>query len=275
MTTLKELKDHIREGLNGQHDALVEKHRAHLPTFLIIGAAKSGTTSLGATLMRHPQVFLTAKPKEPKFFGLNYDRGWDWYARLFSRGNAATKAARGEASTMYSSELNHFKSAAKLMRLYLPDLKLIYLTRHPLERIVSQWRHIKGKRADYLEFNDIYSDKRAAKMIIGCSEYFARISSFRKEFPDNQILPITFEDLVLNPSSEIRRVLKFLNIEEIDLIGNQGLAHENQAGTRKRNLIPMPDWEPRFKRRVIAELESDTSKYLNWIGKPKDYWLLQ
>ncbi len=268
--------NYLKHGLKGKHQDIVEKLREHLPNFIIIGAAKSGTTSLAATLQRHPQVFMTSKPKEPKFFGRNYENGWEWYANLFSRGNAASKPARGEASTMYTSALPRFAVTAKLMRLYLPELKLIYVTRHPLDRVVSQWRHLKGKDADYTPFNEILTKKNPANLILGCSRYFERISAFRAEFPDNQILPVTFEDLLADPSAEIKRILSFLGVDPaIDILGDTGLAHENQAGAQNRELVPKPTWAPEFKQRVIAELQSDTAQFLKWMGKPADYWELK
>ena len=124
----------IRKGLRGKHAEIVDLHRDYLPNFIIIGAAKSATTTLTTILPQHPDIFIS-KPKEPKFFGRYYKKGWDWYASRFKKGKDF--ALRGEGSTMYASGLHSFSKTPELMHRYLPDLKLIYIVRHPLDRIVS------------------------------------------------------------------------------------------------------------------------------------------
>ena len=68
MTPSKNLKL-IRKGLKDKHAALALKHAESLPNFIIIGAAKSATTTLTTILPKHPDIFIS-KPKEPKFLGV-------------------------------------------------------------------------------------------------------------------------------------------------------------------------------------------------------------
>ena len=152
----------IKEGINGQHHDVVEEHRNVLPNFIIIGAAKSATTTLANALKRHPDIFIS-KPKEPKFFGRNYAKGWDWYASIFRKGEGTP--LRGEASTMYASHLRDFRKTPKLLSIYLPEIKLIYIVRHPLERIVSQWRHYSspGRHPEYADFTNSDEQSSTAK----------------------------------------------------------------------------------------------------------------
>ena len=114
----------IKEGINLRHQTVVDENRAVLPNFIIIGAAKSATTTLSNALKRHPDIFIS-KPKEPKFFWRNYAKGWDWYISRLRKGEGIK--FRGEASTMYASQLRSFRKAPKLMSIYLPDVKLIYI----------------------------------------------------------------------------------------------------------------------------------------------------
>ena len=69
-----------------------------LPNFLIVGAQKSGTTSLWSYLSSHPDVYLSPK-KEIKFFDRGYDRGVSWYESFFDGWNG--EAAAGEATQTY------------------------------------------------------------------------------------------------------------------------------------------------------------------------------
>ena len=64
----------INRSLRGQHDRIAALYRVQLPTFIIIGAAKSATTSLTTALGRHPEIQIS-RSMEPKFFGRHYLRG--------------------------------------------------------------------------------------------------------------------------------------------------------------------------------------------------------
>ena len=69
------------------------------PNFLMIGAAKAGTTFLAGLLAQHPQIAIS-NPKEPKFFSTYWNHGWDWYRNCFV--DAAGRDVLGDASTQYS-----------------------------------------------------------------------------------------------------------------------------------------------------------------------------
>jgi len=106
-----------------------------LPTFVIIGAAKCGTTSLAQQLSQHPEVFMAAD-KEPNFFieQLTWSKGLDWYRSLFA--DAGQAKAVGEASTMYS-DFPESAGAAARMAGVIPDAKLVYVVREPIARMKS------------------------------------------------------------------------------------------------------------------------------------------
>src|SRR5438045_1060522 len=106
-----------------------------LPTFIMIGSMKSGTTSLASYLGAQPDVFMTT-PKEPRYFcdPRNFQRGVEWYRALFAGGVAAS--VRGEASTHYSRAME-YPGVPQRMAHLVPDVQLLYLLRDPIERIVS------------------------------------------------------------------------------------------------------------------------------------------
>lgn len=110
-----------------------------LPTFVVIGAMKAGTTALHAYLQAQPDVFMST-PKELDFFtDAAWHRGRDWYERHFDDAGDAT--ARGEASPNYSKR--HLEpQVVERMHAMLPDARLVYLVRHPVERIGSMYRHL-------------------------------------------------------------------------------------------------------------------------------------
>ena len=263
----------IQQGLDGAHAELARQHRDSLPNFIIIGAAKSATTTLTTILPQHPDIFIS-KPKEPKFFGRNYDKGWDWYASLFAKGRDA--CLRGEGSTMYASRQKKFRHTAELMHRHLPELKLIYIVRHPLDRIVSQWRHVRGRQPHCPDFSELMSDTYLRRLVVGCSMYYRRLSKFRRFYPDQQIHCMTFEDLLANPKPSLEGVLHFLGVNDpqvtmlLDPAGR--LPRENEAGAKGRGHVEKPQWQPDLKARVLQKIRPDANKMLAHMGKPLDYW---
>ncbi len=109
------------------------------PDFIIIGAMKCGTSTLAAQLAAQPGVFMTT-PKEPNFFSDDdvFARGPDWYASLFA--DAAPGDLKGEASTHYT-KLPDYPDCAARLHAALPQARLIYLTRDPVERLISHYIH--------------------------------------------------------------------------------------------------------------------------------------
>jgi hypothetical protein len=267
--------DAIERGLAGQDRDTVNRIGADtLPNFIVVGSAKSATTTLTRVLGRHPDIFMS-KPKEPKFFGRHYDKGWEWYANHFKHGRHAK--LRGEGSTMYTSPLPGFEHTAALIHTYLPDVKIIFMARHPLDRIVSQWRHIKGKHPDTSEFSLLLKTSRLKRLLIGCSLYYERINQFRAVFPDEQILCLTFEDFLGSPKATLERVLTFLQVEgPVEVLLNDGvsLPMVNEAGQQGRRYVDKPRWPLLMRWRVSRLLRDDTRAFLNYIGKPEGYWKL-
>src|ERR671915_544163 len=96
-----------------------------LPNLIVIGAMKSGTTSLHNYLSLHPEIFMT-EVKEPSFFTLegNWWRGREWYEAQFP---VAAKI-RGESSPDYTKHPRH-AGAPERMHAMIPDAKLVYLLR--------------------------------------------------------------------------------------------------------------------------------------------------
>ena len=270
----KPLRDLINQGLRREDWDIASQYMDILPNFMIIGSAKSATTTLSTILPKHPDIFIS-KPKEPKFFGRNYYKGWDWYASRFESGKDF--ALRGEASTMYSSLMKKFKRTPKLMHQYLPNLKLIYIVRHPLDRIVSQWRHYRGRHPNCANFNQITEDRLLRRLVIGCSMYFRRLSKFRKFYPDRQIYCMTFEDLIENPECSLKEILEFLGVEPLvqGMLDDNGcLPKENKAGTKGRDHVEIPEWNPALKKEVLHKIRPDAKKMLAYMGKPLNYWNL-
>lgn len=178
-----------------------------LPNFLVIGAAKSGTTSLYHYLRVHPQVFMSAT-KELSFFVAenNWPRGRAWYEEQFS--GAANAAAIGEASPRYTMYPQYGGVPARIAGL-LPNLRLIYLVRHPIERMRSHYldRVIHGaEKASLKEAllgNPLYLD---------ASRYALQIEQYLPHYPRERLLIIRSEDMKHARTATLRRIYEFLGV---------------------------------------------------------------
>ncbi len=268
-----ELASAIKAGINGEHQDEVEELRrqGQLPNFIIIGAAKSATTTLTDILPKHPDCFIS-KPKEPKYFGRYYQNGWKWYGSRFAKGT--DKMARGEGSTMYTSFLSAYRDTPELMHRYLPDARLVYIVRHPLDRIVSQWRHLRGRDAKTADFNSLMRNAKLKNLVVGCSLYFQHLERYRAYYADDQIYCLTFEDLIRDPKPTLKQLVRFLGISPKvgKLLENGALPKANEAGDKGRIWVEKPEWPPKLRKRVIDYVRPDSEKILKYMGKPLDFW---
>lgn len=193
-----------------------------LPNFIVIGAMKAGTTSLYHYLRQHPQVFM-APEKEPHFFTEehNWHRGRAWYEALFEGADAAL--AVGEASTGYSKFPIYLDVPARMAKI-LPEARLIYLMRDPIDRIQSHYLHRTAIREDHhlLQPED-RSFRRAVTSdpsYVSFSMYATQIEQYLAFFPREQMLLLTAEELRHARRPTLRTVFRFLGIDP-DYVGTE------------------------------------------------------
>lgn len=228
-----------------------------LPDFIIIGAAKCGTTTLYEYLCRHPQVFMSV-PKEPHFFAREpiYAKGMDWYRSLFSGAQASQVC--GEASTLYT-RWPDFPNCARRVAEHVPKAKLIYVMRHPIDRAYSGYgQRIKWirnvtvggreqemldiltplERAIYLWLKAVYAggSKKVEQVtfeellqvdeaLLTSGLYMQQIRQYLGCFPRGRFLFVLFEDLVKDPAGVCREALRFLGVDPaVDVVGDRAVA---------------------------------------------------
>ncbi len=204
-----------------------------LPSFLIIGAAKSGTTALSRYLEQHPQVFLT-EPKEPHFFALEGPRpqfqgpGDDqWmnrlavtnleeYKRLYENSDGKVARGEGSVSTMYYPE-----SIARIKK-YVEDPRLIAILRHPAERAWSAFSFMHSLSLepcqDFRKSLDLESDRIAAHWhhiwhYQRQGMYFEQLKPFYEAFAPNQIKVFLYEDFRDSPRKVLFDCFNFIGVE--------------------------------------------------------------
>lgn len=187
-----------------------------LPDFLIIGSAKSGTTSLYHVLKQHPEVFVPRK-KELHFFEKEhwYRQGMGLYERHFDEAARGNYRAVGEATPVY---VCHPGVPARIKQ-HLPNAKLILVVRNPITRAYSQYWQERRRLNEAATFSEIVADDRTELYEPGKRGYFSRgfymtyIDRYLELFDREQILVEVFEDLVREPVAFYERVFRFLGVD--------------------------------------------------------------
>lgn len=201
-----------------------------LPNLLIIGAQKCGTTSLHNYLACHPGVHMSAR-KELVFFVAerNWPRGLDWYRGQFQ--TAAT--VRGESSPHYTMYPRHAGVPERIRRT-LPDVKLIYIVRDPIERIRSHYAHNTSLGAERRSLDDALFGPSAEGYFVNTSRYFLQIGRYLEHFPADRLLIVDHDELQHARRQVLRQVFAFLGVDTA--IESPGFDREWNVTERKRSL---------------------------------------
>jgi len=193
---------------------------SRLPDFIIIGSMKSATSTLHDQLAEQPGFFMSV-PKEPCFFSDDpvYARGADWYRSLFAK--APADALCGESSTHYT-KLPTYPETAGRMAALLPDAKLVYMMRHPIERLISHYIHAWTENEIRVPIDQAIQQHPE---LVSYSEYARQLEPFLEAFGTHAILPLFFERFRQHGPTELERVARFL--------GHTGPTRWVDAQTRK------------------------------------------
>ncbi len=179
--------------------------RPAAPDFIVIGAMKSATTTLHEQLARQPGIFMS-RPKEPNFFSDDevFARGFDWYASLFEA--APEGSIRGESSTHYTKRPN-FPDTVERLASALPGIKLIYVMRHPIERLLSHYGHEVTNGRTNLGLRQAIE---AVPELVDYSRYAMQLEPYLSAFGPANILPVFFRRIANQPQAELERICRFL-----------------------------------------------------------------
>ena len=261
----------IKNSLAGRHDHIAKAYQQQWPNFIIVGSAKSATTTLATVLGRHPEIQISAS-MEPKFFGRNYRRGWEWYGQQFPGGEHYL--LRGEASTMYTSSYRSYQHTPQLIRHHLGIIPLIYLVRHPLRRIESHWRHWRGRVNDCPPFHQLLESKALRQRVVEASLYHQQLMRYRRWFPAESIHCLTTEELNANPVESLNIILKFLGQppDASKLLLRENLPVTNSAGSKGRREVAHPQWTEELKKQTIEIVQPDSEQFLETLQWPKNTW---
>jgi hypothetical protein len=181
-----------------------------LPDFLIIGAMKAGTTTLYRDLLTNPAVAMPTR-KEPHTLcddAVLSDAGKADYAALFA--SARPEQICGEASTGYTKLPIRTGVPERAMQVLGPKLKLIYIMREPVSRIISHHHHLYANGTVGMDINEAV---RSCPDLLNFSRYAMQIQPWIEMFGREQILLLQFEQFVSDRHGAAEKVCAFLGIE--------------------------------------------------------------
>lgn len=178
------------------------------PNFLVIGAAKSGTTWLHSCLEQHPQIYVPLV-KEIHFFSYpsRYKKGFAWYESFFEE--CQTEKSIGEVSPSY---IVHSKAAERIYN-YNPEMRSIVVLRNPIERAYSDYCMLLRSDSVSEDIEQIFSLEDKVHPLVSRGLYYSHIVAYLKFFSLENIKISIYEDLKQNPEGFIEDIYSFLEVE--------------------------------------------------------------
>ncbi len=274
-----------------------------LPTFMVIGAAKCGTTSVCELLSGHPDVFMST-PKEPHYFGLLQEHDYiarrTWYESLFEGAEGYRAVGEGSVS---STRPNSVHAAARRIREAIPTCRLIYMVRHPVRRFESDWKMLRHERRVSRSVERAVEEMPS---LISWAFYWEHLNVYRALFADEQLLVVFLEDFAGDPTAELARVCRHIGVEPPAAWSEPDRARNTATGYRSagrlarwikrspwyetlraqlpgslvevgKRALTRPErhelrWTDGFRRELADAYRDDAAHLLKYCGKPVDYW---
>lgn len=252
-----------------------------LPTYLVVGAQKGGTSALYEYLVRHPLVGRSTN-EEVQYFSLNYARGTAWY-----RGHFPTVARAALVRRRYGRELITGESspyylfhphALERIREFLPDAKLVVVLRNPVDRAYSQYNHSWQMGVEPLETFEAgleaeqdRLDGEHEKMLadpyynsfshynhsyLARGLYVEQLERLYSLFDERQILLESAEDLSTDTEAVYTRTLQFL-----------GLPLQRLSQYPRQNVRRYPPMRPETRRRLVEYFSEPNERLYAFLGR--------
>lgn len=224
-----------------------------LPEFLIVGAAKSGTTSLYNYLKVHPDIYLP-EAKEPRFltsqfvklpfkspdaayFEQEFVKTFDQYKKLFSETNEGAIIGEASPDTLY-----YYENSIKIIKKYLGAPKIIIILRNPIERAYSAYTYLVRDNRETLTFRTalgmeserIKENWEFMWLLKDVGLYYNQVKAFKENFKNVRIY--LSEDLKSDPQGLLKDIFEFLGADS-DFIPDNLKVIYNVSGVPKNKLL--------------------------------------
>lgn len=243
-----------------------------LPDFLIIGAARSGTTALHRYLAEHPAV-AEAERKEIGFFDRHWSHGANWYRAHFPLAISSAKQMTGEGTPEYLFDPRVPARVASLV----PEVRLIALLREPLERAYSHY-HLQVRNgleslpfAEAVELEEqrmagelermnadpsYFSETRHAHSYCTRGLYAEQLEPWLAAFSRDQLLVLSTEAFERDSAGSFQRVLRFLGLDAWD-----------PPEYRRHHRAPRAALDPELTQRFAPRFEASNERLYELLGE--------
>jgi sulfotransferase family protein len=272
-----------------------------LPDFVIIGAPRSGTTSLSWYLTGHPDVYIPRH--EVRYFDQRFDRGIDWYRAHFEGATPKQRVGEKTPSYMFGDQ------AMKRMAEVVPAARLVAILREPIARAYSSYWFRQGLGERPRTFEDVLDEELApgyvepwkSPPLIAAGMYLPALERVCTYYPRDSLLVLLFEDLRERPEQTFAALCDFLGVvERAEPVAKAGPRVNEAKRTRSRRLydamrtnrvllrlppslrwridgwnrVPFtyPDMDPRSRERLIEVFAEPNRALGRWLGRDLSMW---
>jgi PAS domain-containing protein len=229
-----------------------------LPALVVIGAMKSGTTSLHHYLGAHPDLFVPLV-KEVNFFveEHNWHRGVDWYRAQYQ----AAGGRRGVDVSPDYSKHPHYAGVPERMAATIPDAVIGYVVRDPVDRIASMYRHQLAMRREHRSIDEaVLADRH----YVETSSYAMQLDRYTEHFDRSQIHVLSAEALRRDPVATTSVLTAALGLDPLDAVPAGEWNRSDEKGQRRaftRLLLSMP-----YSRQIMAALPEPVRRRVRRAG---------
>ncbi|WP_420455805.1 sulfotransferase family protein [Rubrivirga sp.] len=236
------------------------------PTFLVIGAMKCGTTSLHHYLSLHPGIGMSAQ-KELSFFAAErtWGRGADWYRAWFSPDDPV----RGDVSPAYATA-PVLGGVPERIHALVPDVRLVYLVRDPIDRIVAQYAHAWWQGTETRPLPEAV--RASPDAYVARSRYFFQIERYLPYFDARQLLVVDQDDLLRRRRATLGEVFAFVGADP-DVWDPRFQIRHHRTG-QKRRLTPLGERLVQARgfqalRHLPRDLQWHAERWVTWpVSRP-------
>ncbi len=224
-----------------------------VPNFLVVGAAKSGTSSLDRYLGQHPDIYMPRK-KEAHYFsvpdfpaafrgpgdeGMNKEtiRDRERYEALFD--GATGRRAVGESSVFYL----YYPGTARRIWQWNPAMRVVMLLRNPVDRAYSAYMHLIRDGRETLSFEESLAKERERKadgfepmwLYRELGLYHDQVKRYFDIFPREQVKVLLYDDFSRDTPGTVAEVFRFLCVDDRAAVDTE--TRHNESGVPKSRML--------------------------------------
>ena len=251
-----------------------------LPTLVIAGAQKSGTTTLAAALGTHPQIFMS-NPKEIHFFDNDaiFNRGLDFYKSHFRPEGEQVHA--GEATPIYMYDRKSRRRMAKV----LDDTRIVVILRDPVKRAYSHYWH-ERRRHETIETFEEALDAEPGRLAgprvprlrfsyVDRGRYLDQLEPIAEAHGRERVHVMLMEEFLADPTTSLAGLLEFLDLDPAtaaDLDVEHRNAYQERDESGQVRPAAYPSMLPETKQRLVEEFREPNARLAAWLGRDLAPW---